>query len=425
VAPPDKSLAAHPAFRVSAELERKVRKCISVIFFLSVAGICLFIPRRMKNHRFATLLAAAAFAAAGNIPDNLRAQEETTQPSLKQSMIGTWEGKAQRDELKLTFAADGKFALISDGKQDSGTWKLDESSTPAKLDLKLSSEGDGYTIVKIDEEGKMHICEPRKTEAKRAKDFSKESDVAILTKSTAKPAPAKGDLKEQIVGSWRGKAGNDEITLTFSADGGFSMDADGEKDKGTYKLDASAKPAKLDVTLDREGKAYTILEITAEGKMRICEPQKDENERAADFNGKASDIAVLEKLGETIPTLEKPENPDPKASEKLVGSWEGAQGKQTMRFTFKAGGGFVFVLTRSSGEKRTIQGTYKTTVSEWPYKLDLKPDENSERKEEAYAVFAFDSAGNLHMAEPKGSEEKRAKDFSGKDAVILKSVEEK
>lgn len=217
-------------------------------------------------------------------------------------------------------------------------------------------------------------------------------------------------LKEQIIGSWKGKAGHDQIKITFTAEGKFTLEADGDADKGTWTLDASSKPAKLDLNAEKQGTGYSIIEIGQDGKLRLTEPKKKAESRAKDFESKPNEVATLEKSDGTEPTLTKPEKPDPKAGDNLVGQWHGEAQGQKLHLIFKADGTFALTRGRDNNAPRKIAGEFKTDVSAWPYTLTLTPKGEESTRGEATASFAFDSASNLHMTEPTGNKDRIQKD---------------
>ncbi len=102
-----------------------------------------------------------------------------------------------------------------------------------------------------------------------------------------KPPPEK-----RILGKWQATHNDETVALQFLADGTADFWDGQEKIPGdnSYKLDASKAPFHLDLTVDGE-KRLTICEFTAEGGLRMAEPDDD---RPKDFS--QGDTLVFKKV---------------------------------------------------------------------------------------------------------------------------------
>jgi hypothetical protein len=79
----------------------------------------------------------------------------------------------------------------------------------------------------------------------------------------------------KLVGEWLGKHGEEEILFFFKADQSMAIGIGNHSIPGTYKVDLTAKPVTLDMTLnfpDGPKTNFTILEFLDENKIRVEEP---------------------------------------------------------------------------------------------------------------------------------------------------------
>jgi uncharacterized protein (TIGR03067 family) len=126
----------------------------------------------------------------------------------------------------------------------------------------------------------------------------------------AAPVPKEEDDAKALQGVWRvtaveddGKAipGDDvkNITVTFEKDTFVVKDGDKVMLRGTFKLETTAKPKAIDMTITEAAKEETpkktmlgVYEFTKDG-LRWCVAKPDAKERPTGFAGKEGDIQTL------------------------------------------------------------------------------------------------------------------------------------
>jgi hypothetical protein len=89
---------------------------------------------------------------------------------------------------------------------------------------------------------------------------------------------------KKLVGAWEGQDGGQTMSLTFSADGVYTMKVADLTDKGRFRIDVSKVPCGIDLlSSEGTGVKYSIFEMNAAG-LRVGKAGKNPDERPQAFD---------------------------------------------------------------------------------------------------------------------------------------------
>jgi hypothetical protein len=230
-----------------------------------------------------------------------------------------------------------------------------------------------------------------------------------------KPAEAK-PAAEAIVGVWHGNTGGFDEYMTFTADGRmFLQRGPGETLTGTYKVDASARPWKLDLTTKmKEGtfNSYGMFDLPAPDRFRMTRLSPYEKERP-DAKALQESKLVLQRIslgahGGIYQVVEA-------HLKRLAGTWEGKQGKVSVAITFAADGTYTIKT-----DEFTDKGRFRIDVSKVPCALDLLSGEGLGPK---YGLYEITAKGELRLGNGSRKAEDRPKNFEGPGTLEFRRKE--
>jgi hypothetical protein len=210
-----------------------------------------------------------------------------------EAILGVWHGGTPAGDEFITFTADGR-AIIQRGPAESMVmnYKVDASALPWKLDMSgrvKELDVTVFTIFDFPEPNQFRMAAPAIDQAKRP-EAAALKDAKVRMKRITLGAHAgiyqvvEAHLKK-LAGTWEGKDGGETVTLTFAADGAFTMKAGDFTDKGRFRIDVSKVPCAMDLlSSEGSGVKYSIYEITTEGQLRVGKAAKNPEDRQAAFD---------------------------------------------------------------------------------------------------------------------------------------------
>ena len=232
-------------------------------------------------------------------------------------------------------------------------------------------------------------------------------------KPVAPPPPG-----ETLVGVWVEATPLGDEVATFTADGRAIFKRGPEEPmKLRYKLDVSAVPWKLDLSgtiKEVDVSLYTVFDYPAADQFRMAPPSPDAKQRPG-----AEALQAAKGLMKRL-TLEANAGIHQVVAahlQRLAGTWEVQEGKQTMTTTFKADGTFEMKVNGSKYDA----GRFRIDVTQVPCALDFLSTEGAGP---SYLIYEVTAEGTLRLSgAPKKAEERPAAFGAGNDTVLKKKAE--
>lgn len=219
--------------------------------------------------------------------------------AVMKKLAGVWTSNVLKDELTMTFGADGSLTIGTGKRQLKGTYTVDPSQTPMHLDLLPAGEAPDKTIFELAGDT-LKIAEPKhqnRPTVIKSPEFE-------FTRSAAGPAgvvPAAGadpqaKLLAKMAGTWRGEVLDTPVVITLTANGGFSMKVL-KLSTGEVKINMETKPWQIDfIPADPADKTtYAFFEILADGKMRMTLPITARTAKRSKFEDFEDAVFILTK----------------------------------------------------------------------------------------------------------------------------------
>ncbi len=244
------------------------------------------------------LLCAATAVHAQATKEKAEDAKLKTKPGAE-AVVGVWRGKTATGEEYATFTADGRVILKNGPLEPmSLKYKLDVSSTPWKLDLSGTIQATPvvlYTVVDLPATGQFRMARPA-IEAGKRPDAEALKAAPVLQRVTLEANAGIHQVTQaalkKVAGNWEGKDGGQTMTLTFTAEGAWSMKvAEVVVDKGRFRIDVSKVPLAVDLlSTEGTGVKYSIFEITPEGSLRTGRAAGNPEERPVKFEDASSRV---------------------------------------------------------------------------------------------------------------------------------------
>ena len=242
----------------------------------------------MKMLRLLFALLTATVVARAQLAKNLPANPKTPAESL----VGLWYGSSPAGDEFITFTADGRvFMLRGPAESMTMNYKVDSSVQPWRLNMTRQVKDlsiTAYTVFSFPAPDEFAMAAPATDESKRPDAEALKNTKLKLKRITLEPHGGIFQVVEAVLkkltGSWEGKDGREDLALTFSADGSYSMKVGDFTDKGRFRIDVRKVPVGIDLlSTEGAGVKYSIMEFTAEGSLKVGKAGKKPEERPAAF----------------------------------------------------------------------------------------------------------------------------------------------
>lgn len=236
------------------------------------------------------VLQSAALCVRAQQPQ-LKPLSEVLTPA--QVLPGLWvEAKPAGNEY-MTFNADGSLIMTRGHHEKMKcSWKCDTSTTPWKLDITIFGKeavGTIYTVFDFPEKGQFRFAAPAVEEPKRPGLEALQKSTLVLKRVPLEPH---GGLYQVVQahlkgfsGTWQGTTNGSRGTVTFTADGSYTMSEGSDTDKGRFRIDVSKSPCKIDmISTEGNGPRFGVYEMK-DGTLRFSRAKRTPEERPVDFEG--------------------------------------------------------------------------------------------------------------------------------------------
>jgi len=178
---------------------------------------------------------------------------------------------------------------------------------------------------------------------------------------------------DTLQGTWWADSAQGREYFTFTGTGRVIMvNGLGQREELAYKVDAAAKPWKLDFVVSKQGVTgtiYSVFDFPDKDRLRFSRPVVDMEKRAT--------AEELQKSGQLVRRL--PWEPNAglfQAVEahlkSLEGTWQGLTNGSRGTLTFSKDGRY----TVAEGSTK-LSGRYRIDVTSVPCKMDLLPDDGT------------------------------------------------
>lgn len=215
------------------------------------------------------LLFAATAAVRAQFPNEKTAESKPPAEAVK----GVWHSATATGDEYVTFTIDGRV-ILKRGPEEPVTlkYKLDVSSAPWKLDLSGTFKKTPvalYSVIDFPKPRQMRMAKPATEQSKRP-DSDALKAAPVMERIVLEPHAGIFQVVEatlkKLSGTWEGKDGSETVTLTFNADGEWTMKVADFTDKGRFRIDVSKLPLAIDLlSSEGTGVKYSIIEFTEEG----------------------------------------------------------------------------------------------------------------------------------------------------------------
>ena len=249
---------------------------------------------RMMLRLLFALLAGTA-AARGQLAKKLPANPQTPAEAL----VGVWHGSSPAGEEYMTFTADGRvFMQRGPAETMTMSYRVDASVQPWRLDLTRQVKDltiTAHTVFSFPAPDVFAMAAPSTDESKRPDAEALKNTRLKLKRITLEAHGGIYQVVEAVLkrlsGTWEGKDGKDTLTLTFSADGSYTLNVGTFTDKGRFRVDVSKPPIDIDLLSSGGGGVkYSIMEFTPEGGLKVGQSVTKKEERPTGFDSPASRV---------------------------------------------------------------------------------------------------------------------------------------
>jgi hypothetical protein len=196
----------------------------------------------------------------------------------RRGIIGTWHanfGQGRVGGATFGFTGDGRFSEMIAGRTSRfGTYTTDSTTTPAHVNIRLSTGAMLYSSAWLDGGGRLRMTKFFYNEKERSSWRYVDQDTYVLgTAPEVEPLVSNTQsisLNKPLIFDWNGTHGGKPVGLSFNGDIGFTMTRNDKVLRGTYLKDANADPQTLTL-VEQNGKLHQMYYRLEDEKLILAE----------------------------------------------------------------------------------------------------------------------------------------------------------
>lgn len=243
------------------------------------------------------------------------AKDKPTPPKpAAEAIVGVWYGTTPAGDEFITFTADGR-AILQRGVGETMTmsYKVDATTQPFRLDMSgkvKDTPVEVFTVFDFPEPDQFHMAPPaidkdKRPDAKALQDAKVRMKRITLGAHNGIYQVVEAILKK-LDATWEGKDGSETVSITFAANGTYSMKVASFTDKGRFRIDVTKLPIAVDLlSSEGAGVKYSIFEFTADGHLRVGTAPVHEAERPTKFDDSSAKTYTRKEAAPVAPAPPK------------------------------------------------------------------------------------------------------------------------